>query len=94
MTRNPVIACDFEFYNSPNQILFKNEAATAPAATAARYPSADGATHADQGLGETQRSSGGIAEKSRTNRKKKGNLERACGDTSKKWVHFPTSFTY
>src|SRR5659263_685858 len=23
MTRNPVIACDFESYNSPNQILFK-----------------------------------------------------------------------
>jgi len=52
MTPNPVIACDFEFCNSPNQILFKNEASSAPAATAARYPSADGATHADQGLGE------------------------------------------
>jgi hypothetical protein len=43
-----VIACDFEFINSPNQILFKNEASIAPAATAARYPSADGATHSDQ----------------------------------------------
>jgi len=48
MTPNHVIACDFEFYNSPNQILFKNEAFTAPAATAARYPSADGATHDDK----------------------------------------------
>jgi len=63
MTGNPVIACDFEFYNSPNQILFKNEAFTAPAATAARYPSADGATYADKGLGETWHSSGGITEK-------------------------------
>jgi hypothetical protein len=43
-----VIACDFEFLTHQNQILFKNEASTAPAATAARYPSADGATHADQ----------------------------------------------
>jgi len=71
MTRNPVIACDFEFINSPKQILFKNEASIAPAATAARYPSADGATHADQGPGKTRRSSGGFAEKSRRNRKKK-----------------------
>jgi hypothetical protein len=47
------------------------------------------------GLGETQRSSGGIAEKSRQNQKKeKRNLECACGDISKKWVHSPTSLTY
>jgi hypothetical protein len=96
MTPNPVIACDFEFLTHQNQILFKIEASTAPAATAARYPSADGATHAEQGLGETQRSFDGIAEKSRRNRKKekKGNIERACGETSNKWYHFPTSFTY
>jgi hypothetical protein len=92
---NPAIACVFEFLNSPKPTLFKNEASTAPAATAARNPSKDGAINTDQGLGETRRSSGGIAEKSRRNRKKeKGNLERACGDTSKKWDHFPTSLTY
>ncbi|MCX9083504.1 MAG: hypothetical protein OIN87_01750 [Candidatus Methanoperedens sp.] len=36
------------FVHTPKPTLFKNEASTAPAATAARYPSADGATHADQ----------------------------------------------
>ncbi len=91
-----MIACDFEFLTHQNQILFKNEASTAPAATAARYPSADGATHVDQGLGETQRSFGGIAEKPWRNRKKekKRNLEIACGDTSNKWDHLSTSLTY
>jgi hypothetical protein len=29
-----------------------------------------------------------------TEKKKKRNLESACGDTSNKWVHFPTSLTY
>ena len=66
-----MIACDFECLTHQNKILFKNEASTNPAATAARYPSTDGATHADQGLGETQRSSDGMAEKSRTEPKKK-----------------------
>jgi hypothetical protein len=77
MTHNPVIACDFEFLTHQNQILFKIEASNAPAATAARYPSADGATHADQGLDETQRSSDGIAEKLRRNRKKKKEILNA-----------------
>ncbi|MCZ7401074.1 MAG: hypothetical protein O8C61_02500 [Candidatus Methanoperedens sp.] len=48
MTLNPAIACAFEYFNSPKPTLFKNEVSTAPAATAARYPSADGATQADQ----------------------------------------------
>jgi len=48
------------FVHTPKPTLFKNEVSTAPAATAARYPSADGATHADRGLGKTQRSSGGV----------------------------------